>query len=128
MFSNRVVSDRTRRIGGVGGGRRRDADAGAGDGLPAQQEALAAVRAVRVEHDAQSVGAGELRSRQVGTTVATELRRRALVFQLKYHIISHQGFAVRPLPREPRGHRCITKVSQRETQKSSNVKSLTKIE
>ena len=49
-----------------------------------------------------------------------------------YHIISYQGFLVRPLLREPRPQVHYKSqpdaTAQRETQKSTNVKCLTKIE
>jgi len=51
---------------------------------------------------------------------------------ISYHIISYQGFLVRPLLREPRPQvhykSQADATAQRETQKSTNVKSLTKIE
>ena len=51
---------------------------------------------------------------------------------LSYHIISYQGFLVRSLLREPRPQVHYKSqpdaTAQRETQKSTNVKSLTKIE
>ena len=50
----------------------------------------------------------------------------------RVHIISYQGFLVRPLLREPRPQVHYKSqpdaTAQRETQKSTNVKSLTKIE
>ena len=51
---------------------------------------------------------------------------------ISYHIITYQGFLVRPLLREPRPQVHYKSQpdakAQRETQKSTNVKSLTKIE
>ena len=55
-----------------------------------------------------------------------------LILFISYHIISYQGFLVRPLLREPRPQVHYKSqpdaTAQKETQKSTNVKSLTKIE
>ena len=57
---------------------------------------------------------------------------RSIVLRGTYHIISYQGFLVRPLLREPRPQVHYKSQpdakAQRETQKSTIVKSLTKIE
>ena len=54
------------------------------------------------------------------------------VHKKSYNIISYQGFLVRPLLREPRPQVHYKSqpdaTAQRETQKSTNVKSLTKIQ
>jgi len=77
-----VVPGSTWWIGGVGGwlgdggGRRH--------GLPAQQETLSGVRAVRVEDDSQSIGAGDDRIRQRRTAEPSQFQRRTHVLQLTH--------------------------------------------